>query len=142
MQEELKFEDVLENVFGSVNDLLSKVDGRSYKSELWVREFSIEKGYGLYVLYSSYESCGNTIIYKYVFSDDSVKAVLDSTMKYAEEHHFSDLPYETVGEIYINSIREIWKAKDAVLKIFEDEFEHLLDGAKVGMWYEMTDKVF
>ena len=142
MTKEKDFFDVLKEVFGGVRELQSKVDGRSYKSEMWVRPFSVENGYGLYVLYSSYESCGNTIIYKYVFSEDSVKAVLDSTMKYAEEHDYSDLPYETVGEMYVNSVREGWKAKDAVLKIFEDEFEHLLDGAKVGMWYEMTDKVF
>lgn len=141
MNEELKFDEVLRTVFGDMDDLLRNIDGHAYKTNLWVREFITDGGCGVYVLANSYETCGHTIIYKYVFSENSVKAVLDSTVKCADERHFSDLPYETVGEMYVSSIREGWKAKEAVLKVHEDEFEHLLQDAQVEMLSKMSSKL-
>ena len=128
-------------MFGSMDDLLCNIDGRAYKTNLWVREFITDGGYGVYVLAYSYETCGHTVIYKYVFPENSVKAVLDSTIKCADERHFNDLPYETVGEMYISSVRGLWKAKEAVLKVHEDEFEHLLQDAQVEMLSKMSSKL-
>lgn len=124
-----------------MDDLLRNIDGETYKTNLWVREFITDGGCGVYVLANSYETCGHTIIYKYVFSENSVKAVLDSTVKCAGERHFSDLPYETVGEMYVSSIRDGWKAKEAVLKVHEAEFEHLLQDAQVEMLSKMSSKL-
>ena len=108
---------------------------------MWLRESISGDTHYIYVLAHCYESCGHTLIYKYVFPENTAKVVLDSAVKYSDEHHFSDLPYETIGEIYINSIREIWKAKEAVLKIHEDEYEHLLKGAEVEMFSIMSDRI-
>lgn len=141
MNEELKFDEILRTVFGDMDDLFRNIDGETYKTNLWVREFITDDGCGIYVLSSSYEMFGHTIIYKYVFPDNSVKAVLDSTLQCADGHHFGDLPYDTIGEMYINAIREGWKAKEAVLKVHEAEFEHLLQDAQVEMLSKMTSKL-
>lgn len=141
MNNEVEFREILRNVFGNFNELLSNVEGHAYKTNLWVRETISGDTHYIYILAHSYESCGHTIIYKYAFKNNTAQAVLDETIKYSDEYRFSDLPYETVGEIYINSIREIWKAKEAVLKIHEDEYEHLLKGAEVEMYDIMTSEL-
>lgn len=139
--EERKFREVLRTIFGDFSELLYNVEGYAYKTNLWVRENISGDTHYIYVLAYSYENCGYTIIYKYAFENNTAQAVLDETIKYGDEKHFQDLPYETVGEIYINSIRETWKAKEAVLKIHEDEYEHLLKGAEVEMFSIMSDRI-
>lgn len=141
LNNETEFREILRTVFGDFDKLLFNVEGHAYKTDLWVRESISGDTHYIYVLAHSYESCGHTIIYKYQFPENTAKAVLDNVLKYADEHHFSDLPYETIGEMYINSIREIWKAKEAVLKIHKDEYEHLLKGAEVEMYYIMTSEL-
>ena len=141
MNNEAEFREILRTVFGDFNELLSNVEGHAYKTDLWVRETISGDTHYIYVLAHSYESCGHTIIYKYVFPENTVRAVLVSTLQCADEYNFSDLPYDTIGEMYINSIRDSWKAKEAVLKIHEDEYEHLLKGAEVEMYDIMTSKL-
>ena len=141
MNNETEFREILRTVFGDFDKLLSNVEGHAYKTDLWARESISGDAHYIYILAHSYESCGYTIIYKYMFTENTVQAVLNSALEYAEEHHFCDLPYETVGEMYINSIKEGWKAKEAVLKIHDDEYEHLLQDAEVEMYDIMTDKL-
>ena len=141
MNNEAEFREILRTVFGDFNKLLSNVEGHTYKTDLWVRETVSDDIHYIYVLAHSYESCGHTIIYKYVFPENTVQAVLVSTLQCADEYHFSDLPYDTIGEMYINSIRDGWKAKEAVLKIHEDEYEHLLKCAEVEMYDIMTNEL-
>lgn len=138
MSSEAEFREILRTVFGDIDELLSNVEGHAYKTDLWVRESMSGDTHYIYVLAHSYERCGYTIIYKYAFENNTAQAVLDKTIKYADEKHFQDLPYETIGEIYINSIREDWKAKETVLKIHENEYEHLLQDAEVEMYDIMS----